>query len=54
MIHAVWGLCKCECALQPVSCPSVGLEVLQASQLPINDLYQSWFPSWLSSFQHQM
>lgn len=54
MIHAVWGLCKCECVSHTVSRPSVGMKLLQASQLLINDLYQSWFPSWLSAFQHQM
>lgn len=54
MIHAVWGLCVCDCVSHPVSCPSVGMEVLQVTQSPINDLYQSWFPSRLSSFQRQM
>lgn len=46
--------CVCECVSHPVSCPSVGMEALQVTQLPINDLYQSWFPSRLSSFQRQM
>lgn len=45
MIRAVCGasisVSVCVRISYPVSCPSVGMEVLQARQLLINDLYQS-------------